>query len=69
MNRRFRELKHILIEMEESARELETMMFDRNLSRAVRYATKFRKDLTNYSNYFMLKINGRLTDAVNGIHV
>lgn len=69
VNRRFRELKHILIEMEESARELETMMFDRNLSRAVRYATKFRKDLTNYSNYFMLKINGRLTDAVNGIHV
>lgn len=67
-NRRFRELKHILIEMEESARELEAMMFDRNLSRAVRYATKFRKDLTNYSNYFMLKINGRLTDAVNGVH-
>jgi hypothetical protein len=67
-NRRFRELKHILIEMEESARELEAVMFDRNLSRAVRYATKFRKDLTNYSNYFMLKINGRLTDAVNGVH-
>ncbi len=67
-NRRFRELKHILIEMEESARELEATMFDRNLSRAVRYATKFRKDLTNYSNYFMLKINGRLTDAVNGVH-
>lgn len=68
-NRRFRELKHILTEMEESARELEAVMFERNLSRAVRYATKFRKDLTNYSNYFMLKINGRLTDAVNGVHI
>ena len=68
-NRRFRELKHILIEMEESARELEAAMFDRNLSRGVRYATKFRKDLTNHINYILLKVNGRLTDAVNGVHI
>ncbi len=68
-NRRFRELKHILTELEETARELESMLFDKNMSRPVRYATKFRKDLTNYINYIMMKINGRITDAVNGIHI
>ncbi|MBX7058514.1 MAG: hypothetical protein K1X75_10655 [Leptospirales bacterium] len=68
-NRRFRELKHILTELEETARELESVLFDRNMARPVRYATKFRKDLTNYINYIMSKINGRITDAVNGIHI
>lgn len=68
-NRRFRELKHILIEIEETARELEAVMFERDLHHAVRYVTKYRKDLINYINYIMIKINGRVTDAVNGIHI
>ena len=69
INRKFRELKHILIEMEDSTHELESVMFDLNLSRAVRYVTKFNKDLANYINYILLKINGRITDAVNHIRL
>ncbi|MCB1320587.1 MAG: hypothetical protein KDK34_10060, partial [Leptospiraceae bacterium] len=69
VNRRFRDLKHILIEMESTSRELETEMFDMNLTRAVRYVTKFNKDLANYINYIMFKINGRISDSVNKIHI
>jgi hypothetical protein len=36
---------------------------------AARYVTKLRKDLTNDINYIMVKVNGRISDAVNGIHV
>lgn len=69
INRQFRELKHILIELEDTSREMERYMFDNVMSRAARYATKFRKDLTNHINYIMLKVNGRISDAVNGTHI
>lgn len=68
-NRQFRELKHILIEMEDTVRDMENFMFDQVISHAVRYATKFKKDLTNYINYITIKINGRISDAVNGTHI
>ncbi|MCB1167393.1 MAG: hypothetical protein KDK33_14630 [Leptospiraceae bacterium] len=68
-NQKFRDLKHILIEMEESLREMEDRLFELDLTRAVRYVTKFRKDITNYTNYFIIKVNGRISDAVNGIHI
>jgi hypothetical protein len=38
-------------------------------SDAARYVTKLRKDLTNGVNYVMMKVNGRISDAVNGIHI
>lgn len=38
-------------------------------SHAARYVTKLRKDLVNDINYVMLKVNGRINDAVNGIHI
>lgn len=69
VNQQFRALKHILIEIEESVRELESKLFDQDFSRAVRYVTKFRKDITNYTNYLIMKVNGRISDAVNGIHL
>ncbi len=68
-NHLFREARHIMMELEESVREMEKRMFDRELSRAVRYMTKFRKDITNDINYIMFKINGRIVDYVNGIHI
>ena len=68
-NQQFRDLKHILIEMEESLREMESRLFELDQTRAVRYVTKFRKDITNYTNYFIIKVNGRISDAVNGIHI
>ncbi len=67
-NKKFRDLKHILIEVEETIRELETHMFEMDLM-PVRYVTKFRKDVINDINYVMLKINGRISDYVNGIHI
>jgi hypothetical protein len=69
VNSRFRELKHILIEIEESAREMEERLFDEDHSHAVRYVTKFKKDVTNNINYILFKINGRISDSLNKIHL
>lgn len=68
-NMHFRELKHILIELEDSLRDLESVMFERNHARGVRYVTKFIKDVTNYINFILFKVNGRISDAINKIHV
>jgi hypothetical protein len=68
LNRRFRELKHILLEADEILEEMERSLFERAPA-AARYVIKFRKDVTNDVNYIMLKVNGRITDAVNGIRL
>jgi hypothetical protein len=68
VNRDFRELKHVLSDAELLVREMEERMLATG-SDAARYLTKLRKDLTNDANYIMLKVNGRISDAVNGIHV
>jgi hypothetical protein len=67
VNRDFRELKHVLSDAEIVVREMEERMLAAG-SDAARYVTKLRKDLTNGVNYIMLKVNGRISDAVNGIH-
>lgn len=67
-NSQFRNLKHILIEIEESLREMEQLLFTQDNPRSVRYVTKFKKDVINDINTIMFKINGRISDAVNGIH-
>jgi hypothetical protein len=69
VNHLFRELKHMLIEVDETTRDMEARMFETDLARAVRYVTKFRKDIQNYINYLIIKVNGRITDAVNGFHL
>ena len=68
MNRRFRELKHRLVEIDALLQDMEKALFDK-ARHAARYVTKFRKDVTNDVNYIMLKVNGRITDAVNGIRL
>jgi hypothetical protein len=68
VNSRFREVKHTLSEAEVTLREAETRLIATS-SDVARYVTKLRKDLTNYVDYVMMKINGRLSDAVNGIHL
>jgi hypothetical protein len=68
VNRDFRELKDILTDAEILVREMEEGMLAAG-SHAARYVTKLRKDLTNDVNYIMVKVNGRISDAVNGIHV
>jgi hypothetical protein len=68
VNSRFREVKHTLSEAEATLREAETRLIAAS-SDVARYATKLRKDLTNYVDYVMMKINGRISDAVNGIHL
>ena len=68
VNRDFRELKHVISDAEIVVREMEERMLAAG-SDAARYVTKLRKDLTNDVNYIMLKVNGRISDAVNGIHV
>jgi hypothetical protein len=68
VNREFREMKHVLSEAEIVAQEMEERLLAGG-SDAARYATKLRKDLTNDVNYILLKVNGRISDAVNGIRV
>jgi hypothetical protein len=68
VNQAFRELKHVLAEAEAPLREMEEKLFAGG-SRAARYVTKLRKDVTNTINYIMLKVNGRISDALNGIHI
>ena len=65
----FREIKHLLIEMEESARELEKYLFEMSHSKAVRYVTKYKKDIQNDINYILIKINGRISDSINNIRL
>lgn len=67
-NRRFRELKHVLLEADEVLEEMEDRLFERG-SDAARYVTKLHKDVTNDVNYIMLKVNGRISDAINGIRL
>jgi hypothetical protein len=68
VNHDFREIKHVLSEAEIVAREMEERLLAAG-SGAARYATKLRKDLANDVNYIMLKVNGRISDAVNGIRI
>jgi hypothetical protein len=68
VNRDFREIKHVLSEAETLVREMEEGMLAEG-AHAARYVTKLRKDLTNDANYILVKVNGRISDAVNGIHV
>jgi hypothetical protein len=68
VNRRFRELKHALFDAEIAVREMEERLLAAG-SDAARYATKLRKDLTNDVNYVLLKVNGRISDSVNGIRI
>jgi len=67
-NREFREIKHVFSEAESVAQEMEEPLLAAG-SDAARYVTKLRKDLRNDVNYIMLKVNGRISDVVNGIHI
>lgn len=68
MNRRFRELKHRLIEAAELLRDLEKALFE-EAPHAARYVTKVRKDVINSVDTITVKVNARISDLVNGIHV
>jgi len=47
-------------------REMEEGMLAEG-SHTARYVTKLRKDLVNDINYILVKVNGRISDAVNGM--
>ena len=38
-------------------------------SHTARYVTKLRRDLANDVGYLMSKVNGRIGDAVNAVHL
>jgi hypothetical protein len=38
-------------------------------SHTARYVTKLRKDLANDVDYLMSKVNGRISDSVNAVHL
>jgi hypothetical protein len=68
VSREFRDLKHVLCDAELVVRDLEEGMLAAG-SHAARYVTKLRKDLANDVDYLMSKVNGRIGDAVNAVHL
>jgi hypothetical protein len=68
VNHRFRELKHLLLDADALLQEMEQRLF-RRAPDAARYVTKMRKDVGNDASYIQLKVNGRISDAVNGIRL
>jgi hypothetical protein len=69
VNRLFREAKHLLIDMDETLRELEEDLLGGTTAHAARYVTMLRRDVGNHVTYIMVKVNGRITDSVNGFRV
>ncbi len=69
INTSFRNIKHILIDIEETAKELEDKLFNLNLIKATKYMIKFKKDIINYIHYILIKVNGRISDSLNHIQI
>jgi len=67
-SREFRDLKHVLCDAELVVRDLEEGMLVAG-SHTARYVTKLRRDLANDVGYLMSKVNGRIGDAVNAVHL
>jgi len=68
LNPRFRDIKHLLTEMDGVLAEMEEALFVQAKD-AARYVTKLRKDVTNDVNYIMMKVNGRISDSINAIRL
>ncbi len=66
-NLEIRDIKHILIEMKDTLREMESLLMADGHPKAARYVTKFLKDVTNDINFLMVKVNGRISSVVNRI--
>jgi len=64
---RFRGVKHLLIEVEDTLGEMERTLLGEGHPRGARYVTKVRKDVTNAINFIMCKINGRISNVVNRV--
>jgi len=69
VNRVFRDIKHVLLDVDESLRELEDGLRKGPSSQAARYVTKMRKDVENFVSFILIKVNGRITDSVNGFQI
>lgn len=69
INKTFRNLKHILIDIEETISELDEKLIQYVLNQANKYVIKFKKDITNYIHYILIKVNGRISDSLNHIHI
>ena len=67
-SREFRDLKHVLCDAELVVRDLEEGMLAAG-SHTARYVTKLRRDLANDIDHLMSKVNGRIGDAVNAVHL
>lgn len=64
---RFRQVKHLLIEMEDSLGEMERTLLGERHPRGARYVTRLRRDVQNYVNFIMCKVNGRISNVVNRV--
>ena len=64
---RFRDVKHLLIEVEDTLGEMERTLLEEGHPRGARYVTKMRRDATNSVNFIMCKVNGRISNVVNRV--
>lgn len=65
-NRLIRDVKHILIELRDTLTDWERELYHTFESGFGRYVTKYKKDIQVDINYINAKINGRITDFING---
>ncbi len=66
-NAGFREIKHLLTEMDSTLLEMERLLMQEKHIKGARYVTKFRKDISNTIIYIMCKVNGRISNIVNRV--
>jgi hypothetical protein len=63
----FRNLKHILVELEDTLREMERTLLQEGHPKGAAYVIKWRRDITNAINFIMCKVNGRISNVVNRV--
>jgi hypothetical protein len=64
INAQYRAINHYLIELHDEVGEFENLLRFKMEIDFVRYATKYKKDLTNLISYFNIKINGVLAQRI-----
>jgi hypothetical protein len=68
VNAQYRSINHFLIELHDEVGEFENLLLFKKENDFVRYATKYKKDLTNLISYFNIKINGVLSQRIFHFH-
>ncbi len=68
INAQYRTIRNFVVELDDEVGEFESLLRRGKAADFVRYVTKYRKDLDNLIAFFMMKVNGVLTDRIFHYH-